>query len=88
MVKVKYDALSGLPTGKAVAEFRCVPDKDTVMSTIRSGIIAKVVGASSAKVVYDDRKDESGAPRKDQVTGFECRYLRQRGEVYKKAHPI
>ena len=46
MVKVKYDALSGLPTGKAVAEFRCVPDKDTVMSTIRSGIIAKVVGVT------------------------------------------
>jgi hypothetical protein len=86
-VKVKYDAINGQATGKAFAEFRNVPDQDGVMRSVHSGIIAKVVKANAAHIVYDDRKDHRGEPRKDQVVGRAARFNAANRSIASRARP-
>ena len=83
-VKVKYDALNGLATGKAVAEFRNVPDLDRVMKSINDGCVSGALKASSARVVYDDRKDAAGARKRDEATNLSARFAKDNISVYRR----
>lgn len=83
-VKVKYDTLNGLATGKAVAEFRNVPDQDRVMNSISDGCVRGALKASSARVVYDDRKDAFGSPKRDGATNLSARFAKGNADVYRR----
>jgi hypothetical protein len=83
-VKVKYDTLNGRASGKAVAEFRHVPDQDRVMNSISDGCASGTLKAHSARVVYDDRKDTSGERKRDEATNLASRFGKKNASVYRR----
>lgn len=83
-VKVHYNAINGLATGKGVAEFRNVPDQDRVMNVIHDARTNGELKASAARVVYDDRKDARGERRRDEATNLAARFDKTNVSVYRR----
>ena len=77
-------ALISMASGKAVAEFRNVPDRDHVMNSISDGCARGTLKARSARVVYDDRKDTSGERKRDEATNLASRFGKKNASVYRR----
>lgn len=69
-VKVDYGGIDGRATGKASAQFRNVPDGDTMMATLAAARARGLFGRNgSIRLAFDDRKTASGMQRGD-TAGF------------------
>lgn len=72
-VKIAYGTLHGKATGYGSVSLRNVPANESVMKSIRESQANGSWKFGSARVAYDDRRDERGIPVPDAARGIHAK---------------